>query len=187
MFKQARYFTPNRNYTRRFLHQRTSTPEEVLHQTVFTYQEPLIPKTFYTRNLSHHRHLTPKSWYMLTPENSYRKNATEYFLQQEPFTPKGFYTRNNLHQRAFYTQRLLEQTNCIERPFRRATITPKDVNTRIVYIQKTLTPELFISEGPSHQRAFTLHQSHQSLSTQNSVYTRKPRNVHHKKILDCKT
>ena len=102
MFKQARYFTPNRNYTRRFLHQRTSTPEEVLHQTVFTYQEPLIPKTFYTRNLSHHRHLTPKSWYMLTPENSYKKKRNGIF-----FTAGTFYTKGVLHQKQSTPKSLL--------------------------------------------------------------------------------
>ena len=89
------------------IHQTEITQEdfyikELLHQKrfytkQFLYQEPLIPKTFYTRNLSHHRHLTPKSRYILTPENSYKKNTTEYFYSRNLLHQRGFYTRGNLH------------------------------------------------------------------------------------------
>ena len=84
------FFTPNRTYTRKFLHQRTFQ----LYTKQFLHQEPLIRKGFYTRNLYHHRHLTPKIFfiytYTRTPENSYTKNAADYF-----------YSRNLIHQRGF--------------------------------------------------------------------------------------
>ena len=84
-----------------FLHQTELTPENFytkelfqLYTKQFLHQEPLIRKGFYTRNFYHHRHLTPKIFfiytYTRTPENSYTKNAPDYF-----------YSRNLIHQRGF--------------------------------------------------------------------------------------
>ena len=124
-------------------------------------------------------------------------------------TAGTFYTKGVLHHResapkSLYAQRLLRQRNCVKQFLRRATFTPEDVYTWIVYIQKKLTPNPFFTNQPVQQHMSTsanLHQIysfrsqktfttealhtkellHQSLSTQNSVYTRKPRNVHGKK------
>jgi len=47
------FYTPNRTYTRNFLHQRTLSPEEALHQTVFT------SRTFDTKGFLHQKSLPP--------------------------------------------------------------------------------------------------------------------------------
>ena len=75
------------------VHQRTSTPEEVLHQTVF------ISGTFDTKDFLHQKPFPPQAPYTEEPVYSYtrkllQKKHNGIFLQQEPFAPTGF-----LHQR----------------------------------------------------------------------------------------
>ena len=112
---------------------------------------------------------------MRTPEISYKKT------QRTISTAGTFYTKGVLHHRqsaakSLYTQRLLRQRNCTKQFLRRATFTPEDVYTWIVYIQKFLTPKPFLPANlynniclhqkpictryiafdlTSHQRAFT--------------------------------
>ena len=115
-FYTRRGFTPNSFYIRNLWYQRLFTPETfpttgTLHRRagIFLHQKTLTKKT--QRNIF----------------------TAGTFCTKGVFTPEAIYT---LHQRAFHTQRLLEQTNCTKRLFRRTTFTPKDVNARIVYIQK---------------------------------------------------
>ena len=152
----CRNFTYTRICSNRsvFLHQTELTPENFytkelfqLYTKQFLHQEPLIRKGFYTRNLYHHRHLTPKIFfiytYTRTTENSYTKT------QRTISTAGTLYTKGVLHHRqsapkSLYTQRLLQQTNCTKQFLRRATFTPEDVYTWIVYISKFLTPKPFL-------------------------------------------
>ena len=133
--------TPENFYTKELFHQKRLYTKQFLHQ------EPLIRKGFYTRNLYHHRHLTPNIFfiytYTRTPENSYKKT------QRTISTAGTLYTKGVLHHRqsapkSLYTQRLLQQTNCTKQFLRRATFTPEDVYTWIVYIPKFLTPKPFL-------------------------------------------
>ena len=158
------------------------------------------PEIFSTTGTSHQRVYI--YIHMRTPENSYKKTQ-RLCLQQEPFTPKGFYTIGNLHQRAFtprdsygkgiastvftpgnfYTRRRLH-LNCLH---------PKNFNTKTFFTNQPVQQHMSTSANLHQiysfrsQKTFTteaLHTKellHQSLSTQNSVYTRKPRNVHGKK------
>ena len=63
-------------------------------------------------------------------------------------TAGTFYTKGVLHHResapkSLYAQRLLRQRNCIKQFLRRATFTPEDVYTWIVYIQKKINTKPF--------------------------------------------
>ena len=145
---QQKMFTPKNFFTRRGF-----TPNSFLHQ------EPLIRKGFYTRNLYHHRHLTPNIFfiytYTRTPENSYKKHSG-LFLQQEPYTPKGFYTIGNLHQRAFTPRDSYSKR-----------IAPNSFYAGQLLHQKTFTPELFTSQSFEHQNL-----SYQPTCTTKYVYMR---------------
>ena len=139
-------------YTKQNLHQKIFTPKNFFTRRGFT------PNSFYIKNLWYERVFTPEIFttigtlhqifffiytYTRTPENSYKKT------QRTISTAGTLYTKGVLHHRqsapkSLYTQRLLQQTNCTKQFLRRATFTPEDVYTWIVYIPKFLTPKPFL-------------------------------------------
>jgi len=132
MFKQVSFFyTPNRTYTRKFLHQRTFSPEEALHQTVFT------SGTFDTKGFLDQKSFPPQAPHTKEFIYIYTYAYTRKLLQKNTTamsTAGTFYTKGVLHHRqsapkSLYTQRLLQQTNCTKQFLRRATFTPEDVYT----------------------------------------------------------
>ena len=139
-------------YTKQNLHQKIFTPKN------FSTRRGFTPNSFYIKNLWYERVFTPEIFttigtlhqisffiytYTRTPENSYKKT------QRTISTAGTLYTKGVLHHRqsapkSLYTQRLLQQTNCTKQFLRRATFTPEDVYTWIVYIPKFLTPKPFL-------------------------------------------
>ena len=125
--------TPENVYTKELFHQKRLYTKQFLHQ------EPLIRKGFYTRNLYHHRHLTPNIFsyiHIRVHQKTLTKKHSGLFLQQEPYTPKGFYTIGNLHQRAFTPRDSYSKR-----------IAPNSFYAGQLLHQKTFTPELFTSQS----------------------------------------
>ena len=94
------FLTPNRNYTRRFFHQRTSTPKGVLHQRVF------ISGTFGTKEFLHQKPFPPQAPYTKELVYTYTRKLLQK-TQWNIFTAGTFYTKGVLHQRQSTPKSLL--------------------------------------------------------------------------------
>ena len=144
MFKQVSFF-----YTKQNLHQKIFTPKNFFSFT---------PNSFYIKNLWYERVFTPE---IFTTIGTLHQRFFSYIhirvhlktltqkTQRTISTAGTLYTKGVLHHRqsapkSLYTQRLLQQTNCTKQFLRRATFTPEDVYTWIVYISKFLTPKPFL-------------------------------------------
>ena len=146
--------SPYRNftYTRICSHQKIFAPKNFFTRRGFT------PNSFYIRNLWYQRVFRPEIFSTTGTSHQrvyiyiYTYAYTRKLLQKNTTamsTAGTFYTKGVLHHResapkSLYTQRLLRLRNCIKQFLRRATFTPEDVYTWIVYIQKILTPKPFL-------------------------------------------